>query len=186
MKLAVAFVCALGSIAAAAPTGALDFDLTGAKDKYIVKDEAFQLTFPGKPEVSAEDQPANGVTVKTASAMYSVGNDVYGFVVIQVPKDATYDVKKGMDGARDGGLKNINGKVVKEDDITISGLKGRHTLGAADFQGVKFAVDFFIAWDEKHRTLVSVFTMTDRAGQNQAQKDFVASFKNMPNGKAPH
>src|ERR1700749_3411278 len=137
-KLGLVLVCTLATQASAAPTGALDLDLTQKGSAYVLRDDSYEITFPNKPEVTATDTPANGTTFKNASAIYESGTDVYGFFMVPIPKGVPYDVKKGIDGARDGALQNVNGKIVKEDDAVVGGLKGRHTLGKANIQGTDY------------------------------------------------
>lgn len=179
-------ICLLAAPAAAKPTGVLDFDLSEKGSAWVLSDDAFSLSFPGKPSVEMADQQAAGMTVHTMAATYIAGNDVFGFFAVPVPKGVEYDVKAGIKGARDGALGKIHGTVVSDEDTTMAGLKGKHTVGTATLQGTKFRLDIYVVWDEAHRTLLGGFTANNTNAPSAADLDFIASCKTNPKGRSPH
>ena len=179
-------ICLLAAPAAAAPTGVMDFNLDEKGTSWVLSDDAYSLAFPGKPTVELADQPAAGMTIHTMAATFIGNNDVFGFFAVPVPKGVAYDVKAGLKGARDGALNKIHGSVVSEEDATLAGLKGRHTVGSATLGGVKFRLDIYVVWDEPHRTLLGGFTANNEAQPTAADQTFIASFKTNPKGKTPH
>lgn len=182
MKVAIALVCWLAAMAAAEP---LDFVVDKKGATFVVHDAAYTITFPGKPELSVNDKDVNGVTLKTFSSTYVGPVEVYGFLLVLVPGDAAYDVAKGMAQARDGGLAAIGGKLVREENTTMSGLESKHSVGTGTVEGVTMNVDVYVAWDDKHRALIGAFTMNHEQA-SKAQRDFIASFKMNPKGATPH
>ncbi|MFT3699597.1 MAG: hypothetical protein QM831_40995 [Kofleriaceae bacterium] len=187
MKLAFACLCVVVSSSAAEPTGTLDFVVDQKGTTYVLHDDAYTLTFPGKPDISVQDQQGSGTpAMKFVSASYAAGADGCSFLLLMVPDNTAYDIDKGMTGARDGAVSHINGKLVREVDASIGTLKGKHAFIEATIEGKKSHVDLYLAWDEKHRSLVGLITATDQSAPTKAQKAFVASFKTSPKGATPH
>lgn len=186
MRTIVPILALLAPLSAvAAPTGALDLELTERGKSFVLSDPAYEVSFPAKPNVTQDTAPSPAGTLTTGSAMYANGNTVYGFFMIPIPKGVDYDAKKGMDGARDGALTNVNAKIVREEAINLGGLKGRHTIAAAQFEGAKLRVELQMAWDDRHRVLVALFTANDTKEITPTELAFFASFKVNPAGKAP-
>lgn len=170
----------------AAPTGVLDLDMSERGGKWVVADSAYEVAFPFKPDVTMQEgDTPDHKKLQTASVMFASGNEVYGYMLIPVPKDTAYDEKKGMDGARDGALANVGGKIVKEEPVSLGGLKGRRTVAKAAFQGADLLVDLDIAWDAGHHTLIALFTATSEKAMSATQTAFLASLKVNAAGKAP-
>lgn len=183
MKLALALVCWLGAVAAAKP---LDFVVDKKGATFVVHDAAYAIAFPGRPELSVDDKDVAGVTLKTFSSTYVGPVEVYGFLLVLVPAEAEYDVATGMAKARDGGLAAIGGKVVREENTTMSGLEGKHSVGTGMVDGVAMNVDVYVAWDDKHHALIGAFTMHHDQAPSKAQRDFITSFKMNSKGATPH
>ena len=165
-------------------TSALDLELVEQGGKYTVRDDAYEVTFPVRPEVTGGVQPApNGMNLRTATAMGQKSNtEAYAFFMIPIPKDVPYDVKVGLDGARDGAIRNINGKLISEVETTIGGIKGRKVIASTEMGGQKLYLQMHYGWDASHNTMVGMFT----TGESQnLPDDFAMTFKINPKGKAP-
>ena len=189
LALASSFVSSLALADAPKATSlkVLDLEIVDrGGGKFTVRDDAYSLTFPGKPDASVSPQQApNGQPLEPASVMVATNDDVYGFFMMPIPKELPYDVKVGMDAARDGAFGNVQGKVTKEITTTLGGLTGRKSVGTANFGGKNVTIELTMAWDAGHHTLVSCFTATTAAATTQADKDFIASFTVNPKGKNP-
>jgi hypothetical protein len=165
-------------------TSALALELVEQSGKYTVRDEAYEVTFPVRPEVTGGVQPApNGMNLRTATAMGQKSNtEAYAFFMIPIPTDVPYDVKVGLDGARDGAIKNINGTLISEVETTIGGIKGRKVIASTEMGGQKLYLQMHYGWDAGHNTMVGMFV----TGETKAlPEDFANSFKINPKGKAP-
>jgi hypothetical protein len=166
--------------------GVLDLEMVEHGKLFILHDEAYELAFPIKPAVQASDQVTpSGVKLHAASALATNDSDIYGLFVIPIPKGVPYDVKKGLNGARDGALKNINAKLVSEINTTFGGLKGRKATGAATLAGKDLKLDLYLAYDKAHHTMIGLFIATTQAAMPKEAGDFIASFKVNPDGEAP-
>ena len=139
---APAAATAPGSAAAPAPapaagdgkvehTGVLDFDLVQHDGKYTLRDGAYDITFAVKPDISGEDQVApDGSKLHTATALAARGEDeLAGFFVMPIPKGMPYNVKVGLDGARDQSIAKINGKISSEVETKFGSLAGLQDHG---------------------------------------------------------
>ena len=183
---------AAGSLtASAAPTvtstGVLDLQLANnAPATFVLFDDAYSVTFPVSPQVTAQDQPTAAGTLHVAMAIGDTGKEGYGFTIVPVPPKVPFDVKAGLNGSRDGFLKNVNGTLVSEEPTTVAGLKGTHVVGSAEVGGQHARLDLVQAWDPGHRVMVGLYTLslgvTERSLGDTA---FVASFKVNPKGKTP-
>lgn len=166
---------------------ALDLEMVAKPDgTYLVRDAAYHLTFPLKPQAEVSPQTApGGQPLEPASVMAATDDDVYGFFMMPVPPALPYDVDKGMNAARDGAFGNVGGKVTRETATTFGGLKARRSIGNASFGGKPVHIELVMAWDVGHHTLVSCFTATTAATATKSGEAFIASFGVEPKGKAP-
>ena len=165
-------------------TSALDLELVEQDGKYTLRDDAYEVTFPVKPEVTGGLQPApNGMNLRTATAMGQKSNtEAFAFFMIPIPKDVPYDVKVGLDGARDGAIRNINGTLISEVETTVGGIKGRKVLASTEMGGQKLYLQMHYAFDKAHNTMVGMFI----TGESKTlPEDFANTFKINPKGKAP-
>jgi hypothetical protein len=170
----------------ATPSGTLDFELVdrGAAG-VVLRDAAWEITFPSKPTVEGQTQPApSGPKLKTATAQVVTDHEGYWFFVLPVPPAVTYDPTAGETGARDQALANVKGKITSEKRETFGGLSMRHVIATATVEGSALQIQMYIGWDVKHRTLVAFWTMSDTA-PTAAASAFVKSFKMNPAGAGP-
>ena len=167
-------------------TGVADFELVEHDGVFTVRDDSYEITFPIRPTVNASTETSpTGVDVKTASALVdNEPDDIYGAFWILLPKGVPYDVEGGTNGARDGMLKNINGKLVDEKPFSLSGLAGRKVTATAMAGGNKMNIELYLAWDEGHRVMTGLFVAGVHT-PTAAQKAYAASFKVNAKGKAP-
>jgi hypothetical protein len=191
---AVTILALVATPALAAPetvtkTGQLDMELVSKTDgTFVVRDAAYAITFPQKPELEAGQQAAQDdahTILKTLQVSYNNDTDVYAMFLIPVPKKIAYNGDVGMTASRDGALANVNGTIVHESMEKIGGLTFRHTIAHADYSGVSMRMDLYITWDAKHHTLVGYFTGGLAKEQTPAQLAFARSFVMNPAGMAP-
>jgi hypothetical protein len=157
-------------------TGVLDLELASRASSYTVRNATFELTFPVRPNVQAQhDKGADGTPLTSGLALAQLGRNELGFFVMPIPPGVTYDVKKGLDGARDGAVKNIHATVLSEVPTKLSTLDGRKVTATA--MGGTVYVDLYLAWDDGHRQVFGVFTSSPTAQAGAAATAFVSSFK---------
>jgi len=95
---------------------------------YVHPQKLFSARFPAKPAESDNkaDSVIGPVTVKMAiasrgpSQAYAAMSTSY-----DLPKGSTFDVQKALDGAREGMLGKMNGKVTSEKPSKLDGYDGR-------------------------------------------------------------
>ena len=96
-------------------------------EPYHSKEGRFSVLFPGEPERKLQQVDTPAETLEFV--MYSAGSKKTGFIVAYVDysqemmKNA--DIKKMLDGARDGAVRNINGRLEKEKVLDFHGKPGR-------------------------------------------------------------
>jgi len=94
---------------------------------YHSEEGRFSVLFPGEPESKTEQVETPAGTLEFV--MHSAGSKKTGFVVAyvdyshEVMKNA--DAKKMLDGARDGAVRNVNGRLEKEKVLDFHGKPGR-------------------------------------------------------------
>jgi len=167
-------------------TGALDFNLVERGGKFVLQDDAWELTFPRRPEVSERAVPApNGLKFKTLIAMATQGDtDAYGITIDLVPENVQYDITTGMRATRDGAIKGAGAKLVREEPVTIGGLEGRKAICTTRAGGRDINMELYVAFDRRHRAMISLITATADDQLPAATKAFLASFV-VKDGEAP-
>jgi hypothetical protein len=161
-------------------TGVLDLTLKDlGNGQFVLANSNYQLTFPAKPEVNKQDTPTAAGTIKGALAIQTTdaaGNIGNGFMIVPVPAGVPFDAKAGVKAARDGMMGTLKGKVTKEEQTTIAGLKVTHTIAIGTVDGAKIEVHLWIGFDNAHKALVGLFTLRE-IGKGADVQSFVDSFK---------
>ncbi|MGN6110309.1 MAG: hypothetical protein ACTHU0_34720 [Kofleriaceae bacterium] len=166
-------------------TSALDLELASRGGRYTVRNANFEITFPSRPSVQeSKDRAPDGTVLKSGMALGRAGTGELGFFVLPIPSGVAYDVPKGMAGARDGALKNIGAKLLGETDAKLGGLDGRKISASAQQGGTTFYVELYLAWDERHRSLMGVFASSTSQTPSEVARAFVESLK-IKEGGAP-
>jgi hypothetical protein len=103
----------------------------------------FQARFPAAPE--SQNLPTATVVGNVEQKMFSVTQGVafYAASFADYPQTAMKEAVPAtvLDGARDGAVKNVQGKLVKEDQITLDGHPGRAIHIQATAQGTSVRLD---------------------------------------------
>ncbi len=167
-------------------TNVADFDLIEQNGRFTLHDDSYDIVFPLKPQLQSSTETApSGAKVPTVTALAERGTDeIYGLFLLLVPSNVPYDVDVGMKGARDGVLKNTNGKLLSEKTETFGGLTSRIDVASAVMGGVTLYIELHLAWDAAHRTMIGAFVAHKGSAPTDSDKAFVASFKVNAKGKA--
>ena len=189
--LAVATVPAFANramVPTTASTGVLDLTLLDqGQGTFRLQNSKYQVTFPAKPTVSAQDSVAKGITIKGALAIQTTdgaGNLGNGFMMVPIPAGVPYDAKAGLNAARDSILKSVKGKVVKESPANVGGVPGTKTVAHGSVDGTKLEVSTWFAFDVKNHTVLGLFTLRELGKANSDVQAFVDSFKVVSVGAA--
>ena len=145
-------------------------------------DGRFVVTFPpgfGEPQLSAHsvDSPVGKLTFSmyiaenSSGACFASYNDYPPEVIEQG------DPKVMLDGARDGALRNINGKLIKEDEITLEGHPGRAISFSGSKEGKSFfgRADIFLVNPRLYQVMSLAYSQSDL--ETPAIRDFFKSFR---------
>lgn len=97
----------------------------------------FSVWLPGDPKVDSQTVDAAGMKIKVTMYTISSGTGAYiaGFNDYPAEMMKGTDLQNLLDGARDGGLKNINATLVNETKIDKDGFPGRDITAKANAQG---------------------------------------------------
>lgn len=160
-------------------TGVLDLEIIEKAGMFTLHDSTYRVTFPSKPQVEQTDSAApNGTKLPGAVATATIGNDqAYGMILIVIPKGIPYDAKKGMKGARDGMIRQVNAKVVSENAMKIAGVPGRRTIATATIDGQKLTLELQFAYDKKRHAVFGLYTATPVKEPPPAVLSFFSSFE---------
>jgi hypothetical protein len=101
------------------------------------KEGAFSVKFPGDPTSQTSKVPTAVGDMELTMYMAQEGQAVFMAAgsPINLPAGTTFDVDKGLQGARDNAMKNMNAVVTAEKDVEISGLKGKELEFTVEAQG---------------------------------------------------
>jgi hypothetical protein len=159
-------------------TGVLDLELAAAGKRYTVRNAILEVTFPARPTVqSQQDRFPDGGMVTSGLAIANHGAEQLGFVVTPMPKDKPYDPEVGINGARDGAIKNVGAKLEREVETTLGGLAGKRITATVKQGRQTIYLEMHIAWDAAHHQLIYAFTASPTATPSKGARDFVTSLR---------
>jgi hypothetical protein len=94
---------------------------------YTHPDKLLSVRFPGAPTESDQNAPTPIGDVHFKVALYSDERHALFATAVSYPidKDAKFDVKTALDGARDQMVANVNGRITSEKSIALDGFSGR-------------------------------------------------------------
>jgi hypothetical protein len=177
MRIAIVLLLCAVTSASADPTNVLDFELVQRGSGYVLRDPAFEVTFPGKPKVTAEKMKApNGTELTTGSAMFDRGDNVFMFGVVPIGNDSAYDPKVGLAAARDRSLAAMKATLVSETAVKVGGIEARHVVAKLVLMGKQYRIDTYLQWDPEHRMTVMLMSGTVGKDESADGKAFVASY----------
>ncbi|MBL8798235.1 MAG: hypothetical protein JNM56_30355 [Planctomycetia bacterium] len=144
------------------------------------KGGGFSVKMPGEPKENSQQLDAGGGKLEIRTYTLEVNqNLVYVVAYNQMPTDANKigdaDKKKILDGAREGMLNNIKGKLLKEANITLDKNAGRDWQFDA-LQGKMYGRSrAFLVGDRMYQVMV----MGEDKGvmTNKDTETYLASFK---------
>ena len=151
-------------------TGVLDLQLEhtpaapGGTDTYRVLTPRIAMTFKIKPQVQRQDtQAPDGTTIPGAIAVAEAGNQFDGLIYIPIPEGVTYDVKKGLKGARDGVLKMFESQATPRDEATTLGpFKANHLIAEGARAGHEFHLEAWFAFDDTSRAVYGLLALREK------------------------
>jgi hypothetical protein len=82
---------------------------------FAPKGEGFQVAMPGEPKLLEQDI----MGLKLKMWIYEAGDGGYAVALTDIGKFPENEIETRLDGARDGAVKNVNGKLIKETKIML-------------------------------------------------------------------
>lgn len=82
---------------------------------FAPKGEGFQVAMPGEPKLLEQDI----MGLKLKMWIHEAGEGGYAVAITDIGKFPDEEIEKRLDGARDGAVKNVNGKLIKETKIML-------------------------------------------------------------------
>ncbi len=135
----------------------------------------FTVLMPGKPKV--KNETVNMPFGKVNTITYMAGSRKIGCAVAYADYPAllikSADPQKLLDGARDGAIKDGNGRLISETSINFHGLPARDVL--IEVPGKTFTATRYILVSPRFYTLL--FFAPENKGHEQDISQFFNSFK---------
>ena len=88
----------------------------------------YSIEMPGEWTLQSEEVRARGGTMKITVATVRAGRNAYITIHSRHPEAGVLPAAQVLDGARDGAVANVKGKLRKEDAILVSDLPGREFI----------------------------------------------------------
>ena len=167
------------------PTGKLDFELVQRGDAYVLRDEAYSITFAGKPTVDLLPFKFENEDFPAVSALLTSPTDAVGFSVKPMPKHWTGAAAVVLDDMRDGFVQGAKATLTKQTPITLGGLDGRHISAVKTEAGQRVFLEADLLWDRKHRVVVGVLTTNTTGKRTPEEQAFVSSFSVRGDARGP-
>lgn len=152
--------------------------LTGAKWE-TVSEGGMSVEMPGKPQKQTQtvQSPAGPVTVnilglERSSEAFMVAYNEFPAQIANSPGLA--NPKALLDSGRDGALRNVNGKLTSERDMTIGNYQGREIVGEVPDKKASFTARIFWA---KPRLYQAIYISPQGKSITDDGKKFLDSLK---------
>ena len=120
---------------------------TGSWLAFESKEGAFKAEFPKAPSTESSQVPGGpGITVEMVTYAAELDDAYYAVATTDFP-DAIINAKPAavlLDGARDGAVANITGKLKEEKQIEVDGNPGRRLAITGNTEGMELLVDSVI------------------------------------------
>jgi hypothetical protein len=138
---------------------------------------ACSILMPGSPKESQQTYPTDaGDVVATLFILELEGGSVaylLGYNDYKAELVASSDPQVMLDGARDGAVSNVSGKLISEKKITLDGNPGRELKIEAPQDNVVFARVYMV----KQRLYQALVVMPKSKLRDGEVKKFLGSFK---------
>ncbi len=151
-----------------------------AAEKVNSKEGGFTATFPAKPKQDKVEHKTPKGKLKIHQFLYTRKDDtVFGVIYTDFPKGFLddLDARKVLDNARDGGVKNVSGKLMRDKEVQLNGRPGRSFDILVEKTGVEISTRIYFDKSRLYQVIVS----SEKKGETKSRqaKAFLDSFKLM-------
>jgi hypothetical protein len=101
----------------------------------------FKAEFPKAPTTESAPLAVQGMNLEMTTYSVEDSGIYYAVATVDYPSNLTPVPAKVLDGARDGAVANIQGKLAKETQIEVDGSPGRRITIEAAAGGIEMVVD---------------------------------------------
>jgi hypothetical protein len=142
-------------------------------------EDGITIEMPGKPNKQSQDIPT--ATGKATGQMLTLdkGSEAYILAYHEFPSSLSLnqiDPKVLLKGASDGAVKNIDGKVTSERDITNGSYPGKEIVGSGSKDGKDIEFTIRLYWASPRLVQTLYLAEKGKTNQNNASK-FLDSLK---------
>jgi hypothetical protein len=185
--LLVVMMCASPALAkdVVAPTGVLDFDLVEHDGSFILRSNAYAITFPSKPVVQQKWFDVGTTKAEGMMAYVLTPTGSYAISVRPMPRNRPIGPKLDLDGVRDGLLSGSGAKLTSEAAARVVGVDGRRVRAIATEDGKPQYIEAEMLWDREHRTTIALISVERGRERSAAARRFVDSFAITPGARGP-
>jgi hypothetical protein len=133
-----------------------------------VSEDGITVDMPGKPTKQAQDIPS--AAGKATGQMFTLdkGSEAYILAYHEFPaalSSLNIDPKMILNNASDGAVKNIDGKVTSQRDITNGSYPGKEIVGSGSKEGKEIEFTIRIYWAKTR--LVQTLYLAEKGKTNQ-------------------
>lgn len=138
----------------------------------------FSVWMPGEPKKSSQTVDTSGMKIDVTFYTLEVGTGAYLMSINDYPANLvqTANPQLILDGARDGGLQNVNATLVNETKIEKDGFPGRDVTAKANVQGKDYTLRIRIYLVSNRLYQLMVLTEPGKIPDGDIAK-FMDSFK---------
>ena len=133
---------------------------------------------PGKPTKQSQDIPTGGGKATGQMLTLDKGAEAYVLAFHEFPGTANLNIdpKTLLQGASGGAVKNIDGKVSSQRDVTVSGHPGTELIGegSKDGKDIEFTIRMYWA---KPRLIQTLYLSEKGKGDKSNATKFLDSLK---------
>lgn len=131
-----------------------DNSLTKDWVAYTSKDGSYSAKFPAKPNEQTQTAQSSAGPIEFTLVSHADNSEQRAFMTstsnIPLPEGASkkdFNLKRGLDGARDNAAKNAGAKVVQEREITLNNNPGREILMHKDEGNLDIKLRIYVDTD---------------------------------------
>ena len=144
-----------------------------------VSEDGITVEMPGKPTKQSQDLPTAGGRATGQMLTLDKGAEAYVLAYHDFPaavSNLPIPPKDLLKGASDGAVKNINGKVTSQRDLTVGGHPGTEIIGegSKDDKDVEFTIRMYWA---KPRLIQTLYLSEKGKGDKSNATKFLDSLK---------
>jgi hypothetical protein len=166
-------------------TGKLDFELVQRDKSYVLRDEAYTVTFPGKPTVELTTFKFQNEDFQAVTAIFLSPTGSYGIFIKPMPKHWSGSAANLIDETRDGMLRGSKATFKKQVATKLGGLDGRHISAVGTEDGKVIHMETDLLWDREHRVVVALMTLEVTPARSATARAFVSSFSFRRGARGP-